>query len=84
MKYNVDGGLRQSNPLVPHYIKPTFPQADFNEDYIYIDKLTEKRVKTSSVSNRIYFNAPSVEEIRKSGQHDILLEAIEHRRNDER
>ena len=83
MKYTVDGGLRQSNPLVPHYIKPTFPQADFNEDYIYIDKLTEKRVKTSSVSNRIYFNAPSVEEIRKSGQHDILLEAIEHRRTPE-
>ena len=80
IKYTVDGNLRTNNPLVPHYIKPTFPQAEFNEDYIYIDKLTERRVKTSSVSNRIYFNAPSIEEIRKSGQHDILMEALENRR----
>ena len=83
MKYTVDGNLRKENPLVPHYIKPTFPQAEFNEDYIYIDKLTEPRVKTSSVSNRVYFNAPSVEEIRKSGQHDLLIEAIENRRTPE-
>ena len=83
MKYTVDGNLRKQNPLVPHYIKPTFPQAEFNEDYIYIDKLTEPRVKTSSVSNRVYFNAPSVEEIRKSGQHDLLIEAIENRRTPE-
>ena len=80
IKYTVDGNLRTNNPLVPHYIKPTFPQAEFNEDYIYIDKLTERRVKTSSVSNRIYFNAPSIEEIRKSGEHDILMEALENRR----
>ena len=83
MKYTVDGNLRKQNPLVPQYIKPTFPQAEFNEDYIYIDKLTEPRVKTSSVSNRVYFNAPSVEEIRKSGQHDLLIEAIENRRTPE-
>ena len=83
MKYTVDGNVRKQNPLVPHYIKPTFPQAEFNEDYIYIDKLTEPRVKTSSVSNRVYFNAPSVEEIRKSGQHDLLIEAIENRRTPE-
>ncbi len=83
MKYTVDGNLRKENPLVPQYIKPTFPQAEFNEDYIYIDKLTEPRVKTSSVSNRVYFNAPSVEEIRKSGQHDLLIEAIENRRTPE-
>ena len=83
MKYTVDGNIRKQNPLVPHYIKPTFPQAEFNEDYIYIDKLTEPRVKTSSVSNRVYFNAPSVEEIRKSGQHDLLIEAIENRRTPE-
>ena len=83
MKYTVDGNVRKQNPLVPNYIKPTFPQAEFNEDYIYIDKLTEPRVKTSSVSNRVYFNAPSVEEIRKSGQHDLLIEAIENRRTPE-
>ena len=83
MKYTYDGALRNVNPKVPHYLKPTFPQAEFNEDYIYIEKLTERRVKTSSVANRIYFNAPSVEEIRKSGQHDFLIEAMENRRTPE-
>ena len=83
MKFTYDGELRKENPLIPKYLKPTFPQAEFNEDYIYIEKLTERRVKTSSVANRIYFNAPSVEEIRKSGQHDLLLEAMENRRTPE-
>ena len=83
MKFTYDGELRASNPKIPKYLKPTFPQAEFNEDYIYIEKLTERRVKTSSVANRIYFNAPSVEEIRKSGQHDLLLEAMEKRRTPE-
>ena len=27
MKYTVDGNLRKQNPLVPHYLEPTFPQA---------------------------------------------------------
>ena len=83
MKFSVDGKIRKNNPYVPSYIKPTFPQAEFNEDYLYTEKMTEPRIKTSSVSNRVYFNAPSINEIRKSGQHDIIIEAIENRRTPE-
>ena len=71
---------RANNPLVPKYLKTTFPDAEFNEDYIYVEKLTDKRVKTSSVSKRLYFNAPSVNDIRKSGQHNFLVEALDKKK----
>ena len=59
------------------YLKTTFPEAEFNEDYIYIEKITDPRIKTSSVARRLYFNAPSVNEIRKKGQHNFLMHAID-------
>jgi hypothetical protein len=80
-KFNHDGkSSRQINPLVPKYLKTTFPEAEFNEDYIYVEKLTDKRIKTSSVSRRLYFNAPSVNDIRKSGQHNFLVEALDKKK----
>lgn len=78
-KFTIDGKERTNNPLIPNYIKPTFPQAEFNEDYIYMEKLTDKRIKTTSTANRLYFNAPSVSQIRKSGQHHFLLNAMERK-----
>lgn len=78
-KYNVDGQLRKDLPDL-QYIKTTFPEAEFNEDYIYIEKMTDPRLKTSSVARRLYFNAPSINEIRKNGQHDFLLQAIDQKR----
>lgn len=68
--------LEKKNEKVPNYLKTTFPEAEFNEDFIAIEKLTDKRLKTSSLSNRLYFNAPSISEIRKSGQHNFLLNAL--------
>jgi hypothetical protein len=80
-QYNHDGKtIRGDNPLLPKYLKTTFPEAEFNENYIYVEKLTDHRLKTSSVSNRLYFNAPTINEIRKSGQHNFLLEALEKKK----
>ena len=80
-KYAVDGSSpRKPNPRIPGYLKTTFPEAEFNEDYIYIEKMTDKRIKTSSVANRLYFNAPSINMIRKSGQHNFLLEALDKKK----
>lgn len=80
-KYAVDGkSPRKDNPKIPNYLKTTFPEAEFNEDYIYIEKMTDKRIKTSSVANRLYFNAPSINMIRKSGQHNFLLEALDKKK----
>jgi hypothetical protein len=74
-----DGSPRGPNVKVPAYLKTTFPEAEFNEDYIAIDKVTDKRIRTSSVSNRLYINAPSITEVRKSGQHNFLLNALDKR-----
>lgn len=80
-KYSVDGkSPRRENPKIPSYLKTTFPEAEFNENYIYIEKMTDKRIKTSSVANRLYFNAPSINTIRKSGQHNFLLEALDKKK----
>jgi len=80
-KFSVDGkSPRKENPKIPKYLKTTFPEAEFNEEYIYIEKMTDKRIKTSSVANRLYFNAPSINMIRKSGQHNFLLEALDKKK----
>lgn len=80
-KFNHNGTIRNEiiDPKI-NYLKTTFPEAEFNEDYIYIEKLTDHRVKTSSVANRLYFNAPSINEIRKSGQHNFLMKAIQEKK----
>lgn len=79
-KYSViPTNVRQNLPDLP-YLKTTFPEANFNEDYIYIEKMTDPRIKTSSVANRLYFNAPSINDIRKQGQHDFLIQAIDEKR----
>jgi hypothetical protein len=79
-QFNHDGSPRKFNPCVPKYLKTTFPEAEFNEDYIAVEKLTDKRLKTSSVAKRLYFNAPSVNQIRKNGQHNFLSEALDKRK----
>jgi hypothetical protein len=76
LDYKVDGSDRKVLPNIA-YLKTTFPQAEFNEDYIYIERMTDHRVKTSSVANRLYINAPSINEIRKKGQHNFLIDALD-------
>jgi len=84
-EFKYDGATRNINMEDPQYkktlyLKTTFPQAEFNEDYIYVEKMTDHRLKTSSVSKRLYFNAPSINEIRKNGQHNFLLNALEKKK----
>jgi hypothetical protein len=79
MEFNLKCGERKEVPQVP-YLKTTFPEAEFNEDYISVEKMTDHRLKTSSLANRLYFNAPSINEIRKSGQHNFLLEALDKKK----
>ncbi len=76
IEHKLDGTKRMNIPNI-HYLKPTFPQAEFNEDYIYVEKMTDHRIKTSSVAKRLYFNAPSINEVRKKGQHNFLMDAVE-------
>lgn len=79
VEYDHKCSERKEPPNVP-YLKTTFPEAEFNEDYISVEKMTDHRIKTSSLANRLYFNAPSINEIRKSGQHNFLLEALDKKK----
>lgn len=50
--------------------------SDLNEKFITTECITDRRVKTASMANRHYAQAPSVEHVRKQGQHQMILGAI--------
>mmetsp|Transcript_39737 Transcript_39737/g.60907 ORF Transcript_39737/g.60907 Transcript_39737/m.60907 type:complete len:179 (-) Transcript_39737:650-1186(-) len=66
--FNVFGKLRQDKPFVKATVKSQ-AQSELNEKFITTECITDRRVKISSMANRQYINAPSVEDVRKQGQH---------------
>jgi FAD synthase len=73
--FNVYGKLRTEKPFVKSTQKSNIA-SDLNEKFITTESITDRRVKISSMANRQYINAPSVEEVRKQGQHQMILQAI--------
>lgn len=73
--FDVYGKLRQEKPFVKATVKSQAP-SELNEKFITTECITDRRVKVSSMANRQYINAPSVEEVRKQGQHQMILQAI--------
>ncbi len=73
--FTVYGMTRTQKPAVPVLNRPK-PVAEINEQYISIDAITDRRIKTLSMSNRGYFNAPPVQTIRKQGQHQMIARAL--------
>ena len=51
-------------------------QSELNEKFITTECITDRRIKVSSMAPRYYMNAPSVENVRKQGQHQMILSAI--------
>lgn len=74
-EFTVDGKLRplklKVKSLAKSRIKP-----EMNEKFITTECITDKRIKISSMANRAYLNAPSVNQVRKQGQHQMILQAI--------
>lgn len=74
-EFNVYGKLRplklKVKSLAKSKIKP-----EMNEKFITTECITDKRIKISSMANRAYLNAPSVNQVRKQGQHQMILQAI--------
>eukprot|EP00351_Strombidinopsis_sp_SopsisLIS2011_P006059 CAMPEP_0116870234 /NCGR_PEP_ID=MMETSP0463-20121206/98_1 /TAXON_ID=181622 /ORGANISM="Strombidinopsis sp, Strain SopsisLIS2011" /LENGTH=128 /DNA_ID=CAMNT_0004506479 /DNA_START=3673 /DNA_END=4059 /DNA_ORIENTATION=- len=66
--FNVYGRLRQEKPFVKS-IKKSNAQSELNEKFITTECITDRRIKISSMAPRNYMNAPSVENVRKQGQH---------------
>ena len=73
--FNVYGRLREEKPFVKSIAKSKAP-SELNEKFITTECITDRRVKISSMAPRFYVNAPSVEDVRKQGQHQMILSAI--------
>lgn len=73
--FDVYGRLRTEKPFVKATVKSQVP-SELNEKFITTECITDRRVKISSMANRQYINAPSVEDVRKQGQHQMILQAI--------
>ena len=66
--FNVYGRLREEQFAVKSLAKSRV-QTELNEKFITTECITDRRVKVSSMAPRYYMNAPSVENVRKQGQH---------------
>ena len=78
--FNVYGSLREVRPQVRGLAKSR-AQSELNEKFITTECITDQRVKISSMAPRLYINAPSVSNVRKTGQHQIIKQAIEKKQN---
>ena len=77
-EFDIIGKPREIKPLVSVIQRPNISK-DLNQKYIMIDMLTDKRIKTTSMANRILIKAPDVEVLRKKGQHQMVESAIKKR-----
>ena len=76
MEYDIYGNSRK--PLHPVYsMSKGSPFFELNEKAIDIEAPTDKRVKISSMSDRMYMNAPSTDEIRNEGMHQVLMRSMD-------
>jgi len=73
--FNVVGRLRQDKPNVK-VMQKSQAQSELNEKFITTECIADRRIRISSMANRQYINAPSVEDVRKQGQHQMILSAI--------
>lgn len=44
-----------------------------NEQFILTESVVDKRVKTSSLANRVFNKATPVNQLRNQGQHQVML-----------
>eukprot|EP00345_Euplotes_harpa_P013684 CAMPEP_0168354078 /NCGR_PEP_ID=MMETSP0213-20121227/23662_1 /TAXON_ID=151035 /ORGANISM="Euplotes harpa, Strain FSP1.4" /LENGTH=223 /DNA_ID=CAMNT_0008365871 /DNA_START=1 /DNA_END=668 /DNA_ORIENTATION=+ len=74
-EFSVYGKLRPLKLKVKSLAKSK-AKNEMNERFITTESITDKRVKVCSMANRAYINAPSVNQVRKQGQHQMILQAI--------
>jgi hypothetical protein len=76
--FTVYGNTRVNKPAVGVLSRPK-PPVEINEQYISVDAITDRRIKTMSMSSHGYFNAPPVQTIRKQGQHQMIARALKNK-----
>ncbi len=73
--FDIYGGTR-GKINKPNSIRKSQVRSEINEKYIITEAIADKRMKTSSMAGRQHFNAPSVQQVRKQGQHQMILGAL--------
>ena len=74
-KYDVYGLPRAEKPTVKS-LRTSSPVKELNEKHVIVESATERRVKISSMANRIHMQAPSVQSMRREGVHTTIGRAI--------
>lgn len=70
------GRLRKEKPLVTSMLR-TQPISELNQKYILTEAMTDKKVRISSMRNKLVLNAPSVSELRNEGLHQTMMKSID-------
>ncbi|EGR30654.1 hypothetical protein IMG5_126590 [Ichthyophthirius multifiliis] len=80
--YNILGDERkeEQKQKIPCLFKSN-PISELNQKYLLTDSLTEKRIKISSLANRLYLKAPSINEQRNTGSHQALAKTLDKKYN---
>ena len=70
-KFDVYGQDRKQTQVVPSLLRPT-PAKELNTRFIAIEAGTDRRIRISSMANRMHVKAPSIDEMRNTGEHTML------------
>ena len=73
--FNIYGLKRKKSPIVKSLYKTVNLKAEKNIKYIETEAEVDRRMKTCSMANKIYFNADSTQKIRNYAPHKTLLES---------
>jgi hypothetical protein len=72
----VYGQERKSKPEVPTLLR-TQPISEINQKYLVTEAPLDKKVKISSMKNKLTSSASSMVEMRKEGPHTLLMKTID-------
>mmetsp|Transcript_4562 Transcript_4562/g.3774 ORF Transcript_4562/g.3774 Transcript_4562/m.3774 type:complete len:170 (+) Transcript_4562:3232-3741(+) len=79
-KFDVYGKDRQEKPQVNCLDRPV-PEKILNTKYIVTESSTERRVRISSMARRLHLYAPSIDNVRTQGTHEIMKMSMD-KKND--
>jgi hypothetical protein len=74
--FDVYGQLRKPLPPIPSMLK-AYPQFELNDKQIEVEGPTDKRIKISSMCDRLYILAPSTDSLRNEGMHQSLIRTMD-------
>merc|ERR1712007_198149 len=74
-KYDIYGNQRGKTFVAT--LQKTFPRREINKKFILNESITDRRVKISSLANRLHHKAPSIQEVRNYGTYQLLKDATD-------